>query len=120
MLVVEDQEAVRVLLTEILAEAGYHVLQGASAEEALAGAAAEPGEIHLVLSDVVLPRRSGPALVQDLCSLRPGLRVVLMSGYAAETAGQLEELGRGVLYIQKPFAADALLRVVREALDSPR
>ena len=73
--------------------------------------------IHLVLTDVVLPRVSGPALVQDLRRARPGLPVVLMSGYAAETAGRLEELGAGVLYIQKPFAADALLRVVRA---SPR
>jgi two-component system, cell cycle sensor histidine kinase and response regulator CckA len=118
LLVVEDQDAVRSLLTEILRDAGYRVVEAASAEEASRAALREPGEIHLLLTDVVLPRASGPLLVRELRSSRPGLRVVLMSGYAAQTAGQLEDLGAGALYIQKPFAADALLRVVREALDS--
>jgi hypothetical protein len=117
LLVVEDQPVLRELITEILQDAGYRVLSGASAEEAMAGALAEPGEIHLVLSDVVLPREDGPALIRELSRLRPGLRVVLMSGYAAETARRLETVGPAALYIQKPFAADALLRVVREALD---
>jgi two-component system cell cycle sensor histidine kinase/response regulator CckA len=120
LLIVEDQEAVRSLMTEILRDAGYRVLESGSAEEAMAVGQAERGTIHLVLTDVVLPRVSGPALVQDLRRARPGLPVVLMSGYAAETAGRLEELGAGVLYIQKPFAADALLRVVRQALDAGR
>jgi PAS domain S-box-containing protein len=118
VLVVEDQPALRQLVAEILGAAGYRVLAEASAEEARARARAEPGQIQLVVTDVVLPRQDGPALVRELRGDRPGLRAILMSGYAPHTTEALERLGRGVRYLQKPFTMDALLRAAREILDS--
>jgi len=119
ILVVEDEEALREIVCEVLEADGYTVLAGANPDEALAAAAGHPGPIHLLLTDVVMPGRSGPEVARALRALRPEARVLYMSGYTGEAIS-----GHGVLdldapLLQKPFTADGLLRSVREALTGP-
>jgi PAS domain S-box-containing protein len=117
ILVVEDEGPVRHLAVRVLRGAGYRVLAAASADEADRMADAHEGVIDLLLTDVVMPERSGPVLADGLTARRTGLRVLFMSGY---TDGQLQEHGvllPGVTLLAKPFTPDQLVRRVRTALD---
>ena len=117
VLVAEDEEAVRALAVQSLERSGYQVIASASGEEAITLAATFDGTIHLLLTDVVMPGMKGPELAARLRALRPGLKVLLMSGYAADvvTAGDL----RDATMVSKPFSPAALARAVRNALDVP-
>ncbi|HXO29323.1 MAG TPA: response regulator [Thermoanaerobaculia bacterium] len=117
ILVVEDEASIRSLAREILEGQGYAVLEAARADEALRRAAEHTGPIHLLLTDVVMPGRSGVELAQDLLARRPGLRVVYMSGYA-DRAVQAD--APGVAFVQKPFDPSLLARRVRAMLDQRR
>jgi signal transduction histidine kinase len=116
VLVVEDEPSIRTLAREMLEAHGYETLEAAGAEEALDLAVRHGGPIHLLLADVVMPGTSGPALAERLATVRPGVRVLLMSGYAGDDLAR-----RGVAddadLIPKPFAAELLVRRVREVLD---
>jgi two-component system, cell cycle sensor histidine kinase and response regulator CckA len=112
VLLVEDQEGVRTLLRQMLVERGYRVLQAGSADEAVLLASSHP-EIHLLLTDVVMPRIKGTELAEMLVRSRPGLKVVYMSGYNEEA---LPEGSPPCL--QKPFSSQDLARAVRAALDA--
>jgi two-component system cell cycle sensor histidine kinase/response regulator CckA len=118
ILVVEDAEALRLLITEILEVGGYRVLPGASPEEALASAEAHNGPIHLLLTDVVMPGMSGRQVADRIKASRPAVRVMYMSGYTDEAIGQHGALEPGTHFMQKPFTAGALLRKVREVLEA--
>ena len=117
VLVVEDEEAVRQFAVESLERQGYQVLEAASGEEAIKVASRFDGTIHLLLTDVVMPGMKGPELAARLRALRPGLRVLLMSGYAADivTSGDL----RDAPLVSKPFTPASLSRSVRGVLDVP-
>jgi signal transduction histidine kinase len=117
VLVVEDEEAVRQFAVESLQRHGYQVMAAASGEEALTIASAHDGTIDLLLSDVVMPGLKGPDLAQRLRAMRPGVRVLLMSGYATDvlTAGDMH----GAALVTKPFTPASLGRAVRRALDTP-
>ncbi len=117
VLVAEDEEAVRELAVESLQRHGYQVISAPSGEAALQVAAAHDGVIHLLLTDVVMPGMKGPELARRLRALRPGLRVLLMSGYAADvvTADDLKDAAM----VPKPFSPASLTRAVRNALDHP-
>jgi len=117
VLVVEDEEAVRQFAVESLRRHGYEVLPATSGEEALKVASTHDGTIHLLLTDVVMPGMKGPELAARLRTLRPGLRVLMMSGYAAEivTPGDLKD----ATLVSKPFSPASLTRAVRSALDLP-
>jgi signal transduction histidine kinase len=117
VLVAEDEEGVRLLAVETLARRGYRVLAAASGEEALKLAGAYDGTIHLLISDVVMPGMKGPELANRLRAMRPGVRVLLISGYAADvvTSTDLKEAA----FLTKPFAPAALLKAVRHILDVP-
>jgi PAS domain S-box-containing protein len=117
ILVVEDEASIRSLAREILEGQGYAVLEAPGAEEALRRAAEHAGPIHLLLTDVVMPGKSGVDLARDLLGLRPGLRVVYMSGYA-DRAVQAD--APGVAFVQKPFDPALLARRVRATLDQRR
>jgi two-component system, cell cycle sensor histidine kinase and response regulator CckA len=108
---------VRALTKRILTTAGYTVLAAANGGEALRLCEQHPGDIHLVLSDVIMPVMSGPELVGRLKSLRPGLRVLYMSGYTDDAIARHGVLEPGTRLIGKPFDAADLARAVREALD---
>jgi CheY-like chemotaxis protein len=118
ILLVEDEASLRGVMRETLQDAGYKVVESGSAEEALVSAAAHTSEIHLLLTDVVMPGASGEKLERQLRVVRPGMRVVYMSGYTDEAISRHGVLEPGRHFLQKPFAADVLLREVRRALDA--
>jgi PAS domain S-box-containing protein len=116
ILLVEDEPPARELVAEVLRERGYTVLLAADGLEALERAASA-GRIDLLLTDVVLPRASGPVTARALQNTRPGLKVLFMSGYTRETV--LERgVAEGWTILEKPFTPSRLLRVVRERLDA--
>jgi PAS domain S-box-containing protein len=119
VLVVEDEEMVRKLACELLRMQNYTVLAAANAIEALQLCEAYPKPIHLILTDVVLPRMSGPELIHRLVRLRPELRVVYMSGYTDNAVVRHGLLHTKVPFLQKPFTLNTLVRKVREVLDAP-
>ncbi len=117
ILLVEDEQAVRIVATRVLKNQGYLVLAACNGEEALSLAEEAGGAVDLVLTDVVMPDIGGPDLVARLTARWPGLRVVFMSGYAE---GDKVRGGMGKLetsFLQKPFSADSLLLMVRQVLD---
>jgi PAS domain S-box-containing protein len=118
VLLVEDEEVVREMAREILEECGYQVLQAKDGDEALALAGQHDGEIHLMLTDVVMPRMSGRELAERLTPLRPDLKVLYMSGYTDDAIVQHGVLEQGTAFIGKPFSMEALARKVRETLDA--
>jgi CheY-like chemotaxis protein len=117
VLVVEDEDAVRQFAVESLRRHGYHVLQSSSGEDALTVAGSYDGTIDVLVSDVVMPGMKGPELAARLRALRPGVRVLLMSGYAADvvTPGDLKDAS----LVAKPFSPASLSRAVRDILDNP-
>jgi two-component system, cell cycle sensor histidine kinase and response regulator CckA len=102
---------------KMLTLAGYKVLAVADPLEALELARSHPGEIHLLLTDVVMPGLSGPALMSRLASRRPEMRVMYMSGYTEDTIVQHGLPNPGMVFLQKPFTPETLARKVRETLD---
>jgi CheY-like chemotaxis protein len=117
VLVVEDEEAVVNLAKRILVAAGYTVLTAANGSEALQTCEHHPGEIHVVLTDVVMPGMSGREFAEQLAKVRPGIKVLYMSGYTDDAIIHHGALAPGARFIGKPFNASALTRKVREALD---
>jgi PAS domain S-box-containing protein len=117
ILLVEDEQIVRESTRRILASRGYFVLVAANAEDALAIVHEHVGEIHLLLTDVVMPRRSGKELSMAVGELRPATRVLFMSGYGHDLIVDQGVLEEGVHLIEKPFSAENLFRSVRDVLD---
>ncbi len=119
LLVVEDQEEVRDLTRRVLEARGYTVLAARGGPEALRLAHGHAGPIHLLVTDVVMPGMSGREVGLLLGPARPSMKVLYLSGYADESIVHHGVLERGVAFLQKPFAAEALARKVREVLDTP-
>jgi signal transduction histidine kinase/CheY-like chemotaxis protein len=117
VLLVEDNEALREAVREALQERGYAVLVAGDGEAAVETAAAHAGPIHLLLSDVVMPRLGGPELAARVVGLRPGIRVLYMSGYSNGAVSHHGVLGPDVSLLEKPFTGERLARAVRAALD---
>jgi two-component system, cell cycle sensor histidine kinase and response regulator CckA len=114
ILLVEDDDGVRAFAELVLIQHGYSVVSAAEGLDAVRIAERHVGPIHLLLTDIVMPRIAGPQLVESVRRSRPGIRVLYMSGYAGEAA--LHDLG-GFALVPKPFAEETLLRMVRDALD---
>jgi two-component system, cell cycle sensor histidine kinase and response regulator CckA len=119
VLIVEDQEGVRKATRAALSGYGYQVLDAANGLEAVAAAQEHAGEIHLLLTDVVLPGMNGKQVAERLRPLRPDLKVLFMSAYSASLIAQHGVLEAGVAYISKPFDRDRLAAKVREVLNRP-
>jgi len=117
VLVAEDERSVRDLVRGILQTGGYTVLEAADGQEAVEVAQAFQGPIHLLLSDLVMPRMNGRLLADVLVRSRPVLRVLFMSGYTDEAVLGQETAVEGVAFLAKPFSPSELARKVREALD---
>ena len=117
VLLAEDEEVVRKLVSQVLRIYGYKVLETSGGEAALLICKTHPEPIHLLLTDVIMPAMSGRELSNHLTKLRPETKVIFMSGYT-DTAivyhGVLEE---GANFIQKPFSTYDLAAKVREVLD---
>jgi CheY-like chemotaxis protein len=116
VLLVEDEPAVRRVLRRVLARHGYEVLEAAGGEEALAIVAGRPGGVDLVLTDVVMPHLNGRAFAERLTETCPELRVLFMSGYTDDDILRRGLALPGATFLEKPFAAEALLEAVRAAL----
>ncbi len=117
VLVAEDESAVCELIAEVLTVAGYTVLTAGNGEDALTVSAEYNGEIHLLVTDLVMPRLSGSALAAQLKPLRPSIKVLFMSGYASNMTDRIG-IPDGMFYLDKPFTPDKLIRRVKEALAS--
>ena len=117
VLLAEDEAGVRELAIESLQRRGYRVLAAANGEDAVRLASTYEGTIHLLLTDVVMPGMKGPELADRMRAMRPGIRVLLMSGYAADVVTP-DDLKDAIL-LTKPFAPTALLTAVRSSLDVP-
>ena len=120
VLFVEDEVALRDLMHRVLAKGGYTVLAAGDGVEALAMVEAHPGPIDLVVTDVIMPRMSGPDLAVRLRARDPGIRLLYVSGYTADQLRSQTDLGADATLLPKPFTSDGLLRKVREILDRPR
>jgi CheY-like chemotaxis protein len=118
ILLVEDEESVRVLSRTLLERDGYRVLEAANPLEALATISEHPEPIDLLLTDVMMPGASGPELFRRLTAIRPETRVLYISGYADQAIVNRGILEAGAPFLQKPFSAAALARKVREVLDT--
>jgi two-component system, cell cycle sensor histidine kinase and response regulator CckA len=119
ILLVEDEAALRTLVSRLLVKDGYRVIGAGSGPEALLKAAATMEEIHLVISDVVMPGMNGRELVDVLSAVRPGLRVIFVSGYTDDILASHGVLEPGTVLLAKPFTRAALLGTVHEALRRP-
>ena len=116
ILVVEDEPAVRLVMTRALEDAGYRVLQAGGAAEALEVVARTPDKISLLLTDVVLPGKTGRELADRVAALRPGTPVLFTSGY---TDGEIERRGLlqpGAAFIQKPLTPRSLVDAVQKTI----
>jgi PAS domain S-box-containing protein len=117
VLLVEDDLPILKLARKILDGLGYTVLIAGTPGEALGLAEKHTGEIHLLVTDVIMPEMNGRELAERLQSLCPGLKYLFMSGYTANAIAHRNVLEKGVHFIQKPFSKAELARSVRKALD---
>jgi two-component system cell cycle sensor histidine kinase/response regulator CckA len=116
VLLVEDDEMVRTMTTEMLEAIGYTALATGSPLEALAFFEKDNVHIDLVITDVVMPGMSGKELNVRIEAIRPGVRVLFMSGYTTNVIAHRGVLDEGVYFIQKPFSMSDLARKVSEAV----
>jgi CheY-like chemotaxis protein len=119
VLLVEDDAAVRNFTKVALQSTGYAVLEAQDGEQALRVAGEYRGLIHILVSDLVMPRMGGRQLADLLTRTRPGMRVLFMSGYTHEVAMHQQTPESKVAFLQKPFSPNRLARKVREILETP-
>ncbi len=118
VLVVEDEAPLRDVTRRILERSGYAVLTAAAGDAAIALTRSHEGPIDLLLTDVIMPRMLGREVAAAIAALRPGIRVVFMSGYARSALSN-DSLQPGVMLLEKPFSEEELIQLVRRALDGP-
>jgi CheY-like chemotaxis protein len=118
ILLVDDEEGVRKLVSAVLKTNGYDVLEAGTGGAALAIYEKNAHKIDMVLTDIVMPQMTGFELGRELTGRRPGLKILYMSGYRENAIGANGEAPRAFLH--KPFTPDVLLSKVREVLDSER
>ncbi|HEY5957719.1 MAG TPA: ATP-binding protein, partial [Polyangiaceae bacterium] len=117
ILVVEDEEALLEVARRCLEGAGYQVLTALDGAAALVKSAQHPDVIHLLLTDVIMPRMNGKTLAQELCQMRPTLKVLFTSGYTDDAIVHHGVLDAGTNFIGKPFTSTEITRKVRDVLD---
>jgi PAS domain S-box-containing protein len=118
ILVVEDEANVRHLVQRVLKARGYTVLEARDVTHAAELAAEHDGDIHLLLTDVVMPGLSGPQLAERVVFARPRIRVLYMSGYANRISAELGLAAADAVVLHKPFTPEHLAKTVRECLDN--
>ena len=118
ILLVEDEDGVRRLLKHILSRQGYTVLEAPDGPEALECLTTHEGTVHLLLTDMVMPRMSGRDVGDRAIELRPGIKIIYMSGYTDDMLMRAGALGPGMSFIRKPLKVETLTARVREVLDA--
>jgi two-component system cell cycle sensor histidine kinase/response regulator CckA len=118
VLVVEDDESLRELTTEILKEIGYDVLVASNGRQALEICEANGRNIQLMISDMVMPEMDGLQLAEKVAGAHPGMKIILMSGYTEHAVMRQRSVPPGIHFVHKPFTPTALRAKVREVLAS--
>jgi CheY-like chemotaxis protein len=119
ILLVEDEHPVRDLVARVLQKYGYNVLTAATAAEALEVWHKRTGDIHLLLTDLIMPgNMNGRELAEKLCANHPALKVIFTSGYSADIVGREFKLEPDLNFLQKPYHPQTLALTVRRCLDS--
>jgi CheY-like chemotaxis protein len=118
ILLVEDEDPLLDLTKQVLTQLGYKVLAVNSPNKAINLAQAYKGDIHLLLTDVVMPHMNGLTLWNNLKEIRPEMKSLFMSGYSAEIISHKGVLDEGLIFLEKPFSRQTLAQKVREALES--
>lgn len=116
VLIVEDDPGIRALMKKILTRQGFAVMEAAGGEEALMLSEAQPGEIHLLITDLMMPQMGGREVSERLRAQRPGIKVLFVSGYTDDPMIQSGQLPEGTEFLQKPFTLGALLEKVNSIL----
>jgi PAS domain S-box-containing protein len=120
VLLVEDDDGVRVISRHVLQAQGYHVLEAIHGQAAVEICDGHPGPIHLLVTDIVMPQMGGRELAQVLLRLHPEMRVLYLSGYPEHAAAAGGPEADGDDFLQKPFKPAALAEKVRHVLDRPK
>jgi PAS domain S-box-containing protein len=118
VLVVEDEEAMREVTRRILARNGYQVITAATGADALRLTEQDQRQIHLLITDVIMPQMLGKEVAERIRATRPAIRTLFMSGYAHPVLASEGKLEAGVALIQKPFTEPSLLNKIKEVLDA--
>jgi PAS domain S-box-containing protein len=119
ILLVEDEDALRIMSRRTLELFGYTVLEANNGESALRDHAERSGSIQLLVTDVVMPGMSGAALASQLCNLNPAMKVLFISGYTGDAVIRRGVSHDDLAFLQKPFSVHSLAKKVRDVLDSP-
>jgi CheY-like chemotaxis protein len=117
ILVVEDDAEVRAFTRHVLQTCGYTVLEAAHGGEAIPLAEEHQGPVHLLVSDVVMPEMGGRRLAERILALKPGIKVLYVSGYTPDAVVRHGVVESEAAFLQKPFTPSVLARKVREVLD---
>lgn len=120
VLLVEDEAFVREVTREILHAAGYRVLESRNAADAKRAVEPHAAEVHILLTDVVLPDQNGIDLATELMSVCPRLKVVFISGYCENAVTKSGLSRRGVFYLRKPYSTSALMEMIQQMLEESR
>jgi len=118
ILLVEDEEPLRRVCAEFLGQLGYNVLPASNGKEALALVDAYSDQIDLLITDVLMPELTGPELARTLLSIRPGLKVIYISGYSDGSLARDGILNPETILMHKPFTIRALTATLRDVLRS--
>lgn len=116
ILLVEDEDMVRVITREVLEGLGYNILEAEDGEEAMQTASRYKGTIDVLLTDVIMPKMNGKVLALKLSELRPGVKVLFMSGYNDDIVSDRGVLNEDVHYLHKPFSPSQIAKKLREVL----
>jgi CheY-like chemotaxis protein len=119
ILLVEDEKSLREICRRFLETLGYNVLMAETPGEALKITDRHPSDIHLLLTDVVMPGMNGRQLAQRISSVKPGIKVLFMSGYTADVIVQRGVLDEGIQFLSKPLTREDLAHKVRAVLEAP-
>lgn len=118
ILVVEDETIIRELAGYILRRQGYVVLEAANGKEALEMTQNHQGQIHLLLTDTIMPKMGGQALIDQFKLMYPTTKIIVTSGYEDKVLAKKNSSGSDVAFIPKPFSATELVQKVRDILDN--
>ena len=120
MLIVEDEDQVRAIMRAVLRRYGYKVLEAHNGGEAFLVCEKYPEPIHLLITDVILPRMSGREVATRLASMRPDMKVLFVSGYIESSVEHHGMLDAGIAFLPKPITPELLAKKARDVLDAPR